>query len=284
LIQSTIGSIGTDGTVSASTWYVVAYTYVPAGAWGLWIGTSETSGTSARTVGNYPLRIGARNAASEPWRGYMGEIARYNRVLTDDEVTAVVNGLNDKWITGNATFSANTTGTADAAGNEGALTGTGGGADGTFTATTMGEATASGTEGALTGTITAVGGSASGTDWVDPTNATGAPDDTYATWTSDVIGATSNPLVISNFGTWADIPAGSTINSVDIIVQHHESHTGTPLESVSAQAYLDTTPLGTATNLTLSVTDRDDTITPTLTLAQLQSNTLAVHIVADRTV
>lgn len=198
-----------------------------------------------------------------------------------------------------------TTGVSVSAGGQGALTGTTGNVDATLT-TTTGTATAAGGSGqfiaasdatfaTLTGTataagevgsmvlgISATGGTASGTGWVDPTNATGAPNDTYATWTTEVDAATSDPLIISNFGTWADIPAGATIESVEIRVQHHESTTGSPIQTVTAQAYLGATPLGTPTNLTLSLTDRDDVLTPTLSLAELQGNTLAVRIIGDR--
>lgn len=171
-----------------------------------------------------------------------------------------------------------TTGDAAAAGGTGSIYAA---ADATLT-TTTGDAAAGGGSGALKVSASATGGSASGTGWVNPSNAAGAPDDSYATWTSSEPGGTSEPLIVSGFGTWAGIPDGSTIDSVEISVQHHESAAGSPIDFVSAQAYLGGTALGTPTNLTLSETDRDDVITPALSLAELQSNTLAVRIIGDR--
>jgi hypothetical protein len=174
-----------------------------------------------------------------------------------------------------------TTGAAVSAGGTGALTGSSPSVDATFT-TTAAAASAAGGTGSMVVSLSVTGGTASGTGWVNPTNATGAPNDTYATWTTEVDAATSDPLTISNFGTWAGIPSDAIIESVEIRVQHHESATGSPIQTVTAQAYLGATPLGTPTNLTLSLTDRDDVLTPSLSLADLQGNTLAVRIIGDR--
>lgn len=185
----------------------------------------------------------------------------------------------------NATL-ATLTGNATAAGGTGGMTGEGQ----TATMTTeTGNATAGGrlgtmwTTSVVTDQVTAYGGSASGAEWIDPANAQGAPNDTYATWTSSVDGDTSPDLVIASFGAWASIPAGATVNSVDVAVQHHESHTGAPIASVTGQAYLGSTPLGSPSSFTLSLTDRDDTVNPTLTLEELQGGTLAMHVAVART-
>jgi hypothetical protein len=73
-------------------------------------------------------------------------------------------------------------------------------------------------------TANAYGGTATGTGWVNPTNAQGGDDSTFATWTSSTADAVSAPLVVSNFGTWSGIPAGSTIPKITVRVKGYVNH------------------------------------------------------------
>lgn len=207
----------------------------------------------------------------------------------------------------NATFSATTTGSATAAGNAGALK-----SDATFGATTTGTATAAGNEGALTGdaatlfatstgSATAEGvmgawavtstvtsdaqypSSATNGSWIDLSNAFGAPNNTYCTWTSSVAGAISDYAQFTGFGDWIFIPAGATLNYVQIGIEHHESHTGTPLEYVQIQGVNNTTPIDTPTSLTLALSDRQDTVNITSpTRSELQTGLLRIRVTGKR--
>jgi hypothetical protein len=243
------------------------------------VGDSTASGNegSLRTSGTLTTEAG--NASADGGAGSLiGEV-----VFSTTAGNASASG-GDTTYTGDGLLSTSQASTATAAGGSGSMTGTG--LEGTFT-TATGNANAGGYMGAMSGTtqqtsdVSSTGTSASGTNWVNPTNATGSPNDNYATWTNNQRSTTAT-LTVGGFGTWASIPAGSTINSVTITVQHHESHVATPVASITGQAFLGATGQGSPTTFTRSLTDRDDTITPTLTLAELQGNTLDVQIVATR--
>lgn len=70
----------------------------------------------------------------------------------------------------------------------------------------------------------AYGGTATGTGWVNPGNAVGVDNSAYATWTTATGDAVSEPLIVSNFGTWSGIPAGSTIPKITVRVKGYVDH------------------------------------------------------------
>lgn len=65
--------------------------------------------------------------------------------------------------------------------------------------------------------------SASGTGWVDTANAVGAPDATFASWTSATPDAVSAPLVLG-LGSWADVPNDATVHRIVVTVKGYASH------------------------------------------------------------
>jgi hypothetical protein len=84
--------------------------------------------------------------------------------------------------------------------------------------------------GTLTGVRTytvvssAWGGSASGTGWVNTANAIGADDGTFASWTTSTGGAVSEHLIVSGFGTFADLPGDSFNPKITVRVKGYTSH------------------------------------------------------------
>ena len=71
-------------------------------------------------------------------------------------------------------------------------------------------------------TATEYGGAASGTSWTNPTNVN-ADDAADAVYTIAAKNTTGNELTVSSFGFDASIPAGATINQVDLVVEHYVS-------------------------------------------------------------
>ncbi len=74
-------------------------------------------------------------------------------------------------------------------------------------------------------TATEFAGGASGAGWTTPANAN-ADDGAYATYTIAAKNTTGVDNVLTSFGFDSSIPAGSTINSVSLEVQHKVSTTG----------------------------------------------------------
>lgn len=73
--------------------------------------------------------------------------------------------------------------------------------------------------GSLSGFATTV----SGPQWVNPTNAEGADDGSYATWTSSAPISTS-PALTANFGTWAALPGDAQVQKVVVRIKGFSSH------------------------------------------------------------
>src|SRR5215218_3716753 len=62
--------------------------------------------------------------------------------------------------------------------------------------------------------------------WATPTNAVGGDDNAVAVWTKPAAtNQVSASLELSSFGAFADIPAGSTINSVTVRVNEYNANT-----------------------------------------------------------
>jgi hypothetical protein len=74
-------------------------------------------------------------------------------------------------------------------------------------------------------TVTEYASAASGTSWTTATNAN-ADDGAYATYTIAAKNTTGNVNTLSNFGFDSSIAAGSTINSVQLEVEHKVSTNG----------------------------------------------------------
>lgn len=213
-----------------------------------------------------------RQAAASPGTQTVGLTAPSGQKPTMGAIevqTAAVNG----------TFPATTASDATASGGDGALLSP----DGRFT-TDTGNADAEGLLGILTSDMVerVYAGTATGTSWVHPEYAAGAPDGLEATWASETPAAVSPPLVLSNFGDFADIPVGSTLESVQVSCHNHQENGG--IASVTLQAYLGASPVGSPFTLTLGATDHDDVFTVTgVTLADLRTNTLSFQIVGTKT-
>lgn len=58
---------------------------------------ATASGFTAHVNSNAPFNVGARNGASDPYAGYVGEIVFYTKSLTAGERTQVINYLSAKW-------------------------------------------------------------------------------------------------------------------------------------------------------------------------------------------
>ena len=77
------------------------------------------------------------------------------------------------------------------------------------------------------GTLTSVDNSkANATTWVDPTNAA-ASDDAYATASTSDKDRPTYWLRCASFGfTSSDIPAGSTIGDIEVVIERNANHSG----------------------------------------------------------
>jgi hypothetical protein len=81
-----------------------------------------------------------------------------------------------------------------------------------------------------------------GTAWVNPGNATGAPDTVNLAVATIAKGAASKVLILAGYGF--AVPAGSTINGVTVTLSF--SWSGDALGLVSVQLYNTNTPIGNA--------------------------------------
>jgi hypothetical protein len=141
------------------------------------------------------------------------------------------------------------------------ILGTGGGAP---TSANAGVAAATGAvvnPAGLDGTGFLFAGAAAGVSgsWADTGNAVGSTTGTYATWT-DAGSGTSATLELSTFGVQAAVPSGATVGDVQVRVRHSEDP-ASQVASVTAQAYLATSPYGSPQTLTVSATVHEDTVT-----------------------
>jgi hypothetical protein len=108
-------------------------------------------------------------------------------------------------------------------------------------------------------TSTRRGTGAAGTNWTSLTNAYDAGSATFASNANTTVGAQS--IEVTGYGFSADLTTAGELLSVQATVRQYYSNAaryGTP----TVQAYLGTTPLGTAANLTSSTsTTNTDTVT-----------------------
>jgi hypothetical protein len=123
----------------------------------------------------------------------------------------------------------------------------------------------------------------SGTTWTAVTSAVdGTPPAnpaTYAVWTSSASGATAF-IEVSGYD-FSAIEDTATLNSVTISLRHFENNT-TRIATVTLQAYLGATPVGTALTCTRATAARSDSTTVAVTLAQLKGGTFKVRATATR--
>jgi hypothetical protein len=237
--------------------------------------TPATASTVADTT--YPLTIsittaqagsvvsyacGDWNAVSPSGAAFTGDTAAPDQEQT---ATSVSSQYNVWWLTqAAASAGANTIGMSAPSGMSltiGAIEiqGTGGGA----TTAAAGQATASGTAagplaGAATGYVYATADAAISGSWANLSYATGSTTGNYTTWTDSGTG-TSAVLELSGFSLQSVIASGSTISQVRVKVRHSESP-ASQVASITAQAYLATSPYGSPQALTVSETVREDEV------------------------
>lgn len=123
----------------------------------------------------------------------------------------------------------------------------------------------------------------SGTTWAATANLTdGTPPAnpaTYATWTS-IVSAAVGYIEVSGFD-FSTLPYGATITSVTMTVRHLVSSAAV-IPTITYQAYLGATPIGSPTAGTATTAAHDDTVTFAITEAQLRAGTLKVRATATR--
>lgn len=136
-----------------------------------------------------------------------------------------------------------------------------------------------GAGGAGTGWLYAGAASGVSGSWVDTANAVGSGTGTYATWTGAGSGEAAT-LELSSFGAQAAVPAGAAVDQVRCKVRHGEDPAA-EIASVTAQAYLGTSPLGSPQALTVAAAVHEDEITlPAMTRDDLAD--LRVRLTATR--
>jgi hypothetical protein len=112
--------------------------------------------------------------------------------------------------------------------------------------------------GAATGYVYATADAAISGSWANLSYATGSTTGTYTTWTDSGTG-TSAVLELSGFSLQSVIASGSTISQVRVKVRHSESPAA-QVASITAQAYLATSPYGSPQALTVSDSVREDEV------------------------
>lgn len=131
-------------------------------------------------------------------------------------------------------------------------------------------------------TSTRRGAGAAGANWVSLTNAYDAGSATFATNSNTVVGP--QPIEVTDYGFSADLSLNGTLFDVQATVRQNYSNNsryGTP----TVQAYLGTTPLGTAANLTASTssTNTDTVSINGVTLSDIIDPTFKMVYSSNRT-
>lgn len=130
-------------------------------------------------------------------------------------------------------------------------------------------------------TITVRAATFTQTGWTNTANAVDGGTSTFASWASTTANATSTTY-LDGFGTWGDIPTGSTITSVSATLKGYASATARML-APQAQLLIGSTSKSSTVTLanTATTTNVYAAVTSTsISLAELQAGTLRVQFVA----